>query len=83
MTLSADPPTSASTGTGTTDGAWIPWLLVMLLFSLLVAVCVGFLKRLGGSTSVDALLGGGAAFGGSALLCLGVVPVVQQLRRRR
>ncbi|MFJ4676306.1 MULTISPECIES: hypothetical protein [unclassified Kitasatospora] len=82
MTPSTDPSMPTDTASST-DSAWIPWLLVMLLFSLLVAVCVGFLKRLGGSALVDALLEGGAAFGGSALLCLGVVPVIQQLRRRR
>jgi hypothetical protein len=76
-----DPDNPASAGT--TDGAWIPWLLVMFLFSLLVAVCVGFLKSLTGTASAEALLSGGAAFGGTALLCLGVVPVVEQLRRRR
>lgn len=55
----------------------------MLLFSLLVAACTGFLKRLGGSTPVDALLAGGTAFGGTALLCLAIVPTIQQLRRRQ
>ncbi|TYB45760.1 hypothetical protein FXF69_19100 [Actinomadura chibensis] len=65
------------------NSAWIPWLLVMVLFSTLIAVCVGFLKALDGSLAADAVLSAGAAFGGAALLCLAVVPVVQQLRQRR
>ncbi|MCX4823766.1 hypothetical protein OG883_28615 [Streptomyces sp. NBC_01142] len=65
------------------NSAWIPWLLVMVLFSALVAACVGFLKALDGSPAADAVLSAGAAFGGTALLCLAVVPVVQQLRQRR
>ncbi|MFF3653928.1 hypothetical protein [Streptomyces olivochromogenes] len=35
------------------------------------------------SSSADAVLSAGAAFGGAALLCLAAVPVVQQLRQRR
>jgi membrane protein YdbS with pleckstrin-like domain len=66
----------------TTNNAWIPWLLVMFLFSLLIAVCAGFLTFLTGTTPPHALLAGGAAFGGAALLCTAVVPAVQQLRRR-
>jgi hypothetical protein len=65
------------------NSAWIPWLLVMVLFSALIAACVGFLKALDGSPATDAVLSAGAAFGGAALLCLAVVPVVQQLRQRR
>lgn len=72
-----------STSPGDTSGqAWIPWMLVMFLLSLLVAVCVGFLKSRTGATAPEAVLAGGAAFAGAAMLCLGVVPVVQQLRRR-
>ncbi|MFF4625812.1 hypothetical protein [Nonomuraea jabiensis] len=74
------PPTSASEPANTT---WIPWLLVMVLFSALVAACVGFLKALDGSPTTDAVLSAGTAFGGAALLCLAAVPVVQQLRQRR
>ncbi|MFI0487071.1 hypothetical protein [Actinomadura sp. 9N215] len=55
----------------------------MVLFSTLIAACVGFLKALDGSRATDAVLSAGAAFGGAALLCLAVVPVVQQLRRHR
>ncbi|MEU4548280.1 hypothetical protein [Nonomuraea dietziae] len=73
-------PTSASEPANST---WIPWLLVMALFSALVAACVGFLKALDGSPATDAVLSAGAAFGGAALLCLAVVPVIQQLRQRR
>lgn len=65
-----------------TNSSWIPWLLVMVLFSALVGACVGFLKALNGSSSADAVLSAGTAFGGAALLCLAVVPVVQQMRQR-
>jgi hypothetical protein len=54
----------------------------MVLFSVLVAVCVGFLKALDGSPAVDVVLSAGGAFGAAALLCLGAVPVVLQLRQR-
>lgn len=73
------PPTPASEPA---NSAWIPWLLVMVLFSALVAACVGFLKVLDGTPVSGALLSAGAGFGGTALLCLAVVPVVQQLRQR-
>ncbi|WP_335941627.1 hypothetical protein, partial [Streptomyces sp. PTD5-9] len=75
----ATPPTSASEPA---NSAWVPWLLVMVLFSALIAVCVGFLKVIDGAPVSGALLSAGAAFGGTALLCLAVVPVVQQLRQR-
>ncbi|URM91023.1 hypothetical protein LUW75_14650 [Streptomyces sp. MRC013] len=77
---STPPPTSAPEPV---NSAWVPWLLVMVLFSALVAACVGFLKALNGSSSADAVLSAGAAFGGAALLCLAAVPVVQQMRQRR
>ncbi|MGW0971575.1 hypothetical protein [Streptomyces sp. NPDC002516] len=77
---STPPPTSVSEPANST---WIPWLLVMVLFSALVSVCVGFLKALNGSSYADAVLSAGTAFGGAALLCLAAVPVVQQLRQRR
>ncbi len=64
------------------NNAWIPWLLVMLLFSALIAACVGFLKALDSTPVSGVLLSAGAAFGATALLCLAVVPVVQQLRQR-
>ncbi len=38
------------------DRAWIPWLLVMVLFSALVAVRVGCLKVLDGTPASGALL---------------------------
>ncbi|NEC01325.1 hypothetical protein [Streptomyces anulatus] len=53
----------------------------MLLFSALIATCVGFLKALENTSVSEVLLSAGAAFGATAILCLAVVPVVQQLRR--
>lgn len=79
-TTSTIPPTTASEPANST---WIPWLLVMVLFSALVAACVGFLSALDGSPATHAVLSAGAAFGGAALLCLAAVPVVQQMRQRR
>ncbi|MEV8030768.1 hypothetical protein [Streptomyces sp. NPDC086182] len=86
MNTPRQPSTSTPLPTSTSEpanSAWIPWLLVMVLFSVLVAVCVGFLKALNGSLPADAVLSAGAAFGGAALLCLAAVPVVQQLRQQR
>ncbi|MEU9296867.1 hypothetical protein [Streptomyces sp. NPDC048266] len=76
------PTTPALSVSEPANSAWIPWLLVMVLFSALVGVCVGFLRTLDGTPATAALLSAGAAFGGTALLCLAVVPVVQQLRQR-
>ena len=79
---SSAPTTLSTSASEPANSAWIPWLLVMVLFSALVAVCVGFLKVLDGTPASGALLSAGGAFGGTALLCLAVVPVVQQLRQR-
>ncbi|MFE9046528.1 hypothetical protein [Streptomyces sp. NPDC007818] len=62
---------------------WIPWLLVMILFSALVATCTGFLTTLDGTPPSKALLQAGAAFGSTALLCLAAVPAIHQLRKHR
>lgn len=86
MNTPHQPPDSALPTTSATESAnsaWVPWLLVIVLFSTLIAACVGFLKALSHSSAADAVLSAGAAFGGTALLCLAAVPVVQQLRQRR
>ncbi|MEV6357281.1 hypothetical protein [Streptomyces hydrogenans] len=62
---------------------WIPWLLVMILFSALVATCTGFLTSLDGTPPSKALLQAGAAFGSTAILCLAAVPAIHQLRKHR
>jgi hypothetical protein len=46
------------------NSTWIAWLLAIVLFSALIAACVGFLKALDGSPVIDAVLAAGAAFGG-------------------
>jgi len=79
---SSAPTTLPTPASEPANSSWIPWLLVMVLCSALVAVCVGFLKVLDGTPASGALLSAGAAFGGTALLCFAVVPVVQQLRQR-
>lgn len=77
------PSTTSAPASESTNSAWVPWTLVMFLFSVLVAVCVGFLKALDGSPTADAVLSAGGAFGGAEVLCFAAVPVVLQLRQRR
>ncbi|MFI1955605.1 hypothetical protein ACH437_27840 [Streptomyces xinghaiensis] len=63
-------------------GAWVPWLLTMALFSLVIALTVGILKSLGGAGLPEAVLAGGTAFGATMGLCLAAVTAVKELRRR-
>ncbi|MEV0011099.1 hypothetical protein AB0M10_28665 [Streptomyces sp. NPDC051840] len=60
--------------------AWVPWLLVMVLFSTVVALAVIMLKEHSGSGLTEAVLSGGGAFGGTMVICLGVVAAVRELR---
>ncbi|MEU1126516.1 hypothetical protein ABZ371_23845 [Streptomyces sp. NPDC005899] len=55
----------------------------MVLFSAVVALVVIMLTLRSGAGLVDATLSGGAAFGGTMLLCLAVVAAVKELRRLR
>ncbi|MFF3838221.1 hypothetical protein [Streptomyces sp. NPDC001930] len=77
----ADPPPAPTSSHANSN--WVPWLLVMILFSTLVAACTGFLTSLTGAPPSMALLQAGAAFGGSAILCLAAVPAIHQLRKHR
>ncbi|MFP8905132.1 hypothetical protein [Streptomyces atacamensis] len=63
------------------NGVWVPWLLAMVLFSLVVAMSAGILRSLGGADLPDAVLAGGTAFGAAMGLCLGAVTVVKELRK--
>ncbi|MCP9958090.1 MULTISPECIES: hypothetical protein [Streptomyces] len=56
------------------------WLLVIVLFSTLVAVCVGALKHATGTRFADVVLCAGNAFGATAGLCFGAVGAVAVLR---
>lgn len=63
------------------NGAWVPWLLAMAFFSLVVAMTVGILKSLGGADLPEAVLAGGTAFGATMGICLAAVTTVKELRR--
>ncbi|MEV5143449.1 hypothetical protein AB0L14_03150 [Streptomyces sp. NPDC052727] len=60
--------------------AWALWLLVIVLFSLLVAVCVAALKYATGTGIADLILYAGGAFGTTAGLCFAAVGAVTTLR---
>ncbi|MFE2639629.1 hypothetical protein ACFXKS_28845 [Streptomyces scopuliridis] len=49
------------------------WLLVVMLFSAVVALAAFILETHTGSGAADAALVAGSAFAGSALLALGVI----------
>ncbi|CAM5314270.1 hypothetical protein [Streptomyces fumanus] len=59
---------------------WALWLLVIVLFSTLVAVCVAALKYATGTGIADLLLYAGGAFGAAAGLCFAAVGAVRTLR---
>ncbi|CAL9512945.1 hypothetical protein SUDANB32_03665 [Streptomyces sp. enrichment culture] len=61
--------------------AWVPWLLVMVLLSLVVAMAAGMLRSLGGAGLPEAVWSGGAAFGASMAMCLAGVVAVRELRK--
>ncbi|MER5432024.1 hypothetical protein [Streptomyces sp. NPDC002588] len=60
--------------------AWALWLLVIVLFSTLVAVCVAALKHATGTGIADLILYAGGAFGTTAGLCFAAVGAVTTLR---
>ncbi|MGW1817387.1 hypothetical protein ACWCQM_27920 [Streptomyces sp. NPDC002125] len=62
---------------------WALWLLVMVLFSVVVALVVVMLKQHSGSGLAEAVLSGGTAFGSTMIICLGAVAAVRELRRSR
>ncbi|KAF4405375.1 MULTISPECIES: hypothetical protein [Streptomyces] len=66
---------------GRTVPVWLPWLLAMVFFSLAVALAVGILTSLSGAGGPEAVLAGGAAFGGAMGLCLAGVVAVRELRQ--
>ncbi|MBW5482625.1 hypothetical protein [Streptomyces bambusae] len=59
------------------------WLLIMILFSLVVALSAGLLESLAGAALPTVLRSGAAGFATSVGLCLGAVPAVRELRKRR
>ncbi|WAX77521.1 hypothetical protein [Streptomyces sp. KMM 9044] len=60
--------------------AWALWLLIIVLFSALIAACVAALKYVTGTGIADAVLFAGAAFGAAAGLCFAAVGAVTALR---
>ncbi|MGP3949187.1 hypothetical protein [Streptomyces sp. 7N604] len=60
---------------------WVPWLLAMALFSLVIAMAIGILKSLAGAGLVEAVLAGGTAFGATMGTCLVAVTAVKELRK--
>lgn len=73
--MTAPHPTSLSRSV-----AWALWLLVIVLFSMLVAVCVAALKHTTGAGIADLILYAGGAFGTTAGLCFAAVGAVTALR---
>ncbi|MGW1956111.1 hypothetical protein ACWCPI_25750 [Streptomyces sp. NPDC001920] len=59
---------------------WALWLLVIVLFSMLVAMCVAALKHATGAGIADSILYAGGAFGTTAGLCFAAVGAVTTLR---
>ncbi|WP_329239458.1 hypothetical protein OG488_38990 (plasmid) [Streptomyces sp. NBC_01460] len=76
-------PTAPSPAPAPASHTWAVWLLVMVLFSVVVALLVIMLKQHSGSGLADAVLSGGAAFGSTMFVCLGVVAGIRELRRSR
>ncbi|MER6108553.1 hypothetical protein [Streptomyces hirsutus] len=62
------------------SGTWVLWLLIIVLFSTLIAACVAALKYMTGTGIADAILFAGAAFGATAGLCFAAVGAVTALR---
>ncbi|MFH8760339.1 hypothetical protein [Streptomyces atroolivaceus] len=76
-------PTASSPAPTPASHTWAVWLLVMVLFSVVVALVVIMLKQHSGSGLADAVLSGGAACGTTMIICLGAVAAVRELRRSR
>lgn len=76
-------PTTPSPASASRSHTWVLWLLVMVLFSVVVALIVIMLKQHSGAGPADAALAGGTAFGATIGICLGSVAAVRELRRLR
>ncbi|MFD5657306.1 hypothetical protein [Streptomyces hirsutus] len=62
------------------SSTWVLWLLIIVLFSTLIAACVAALKYMTGTGIADAILFAGAAFGATAGFCFAAVGAVTALR---
>ncbi|MFG3002134.1 hypothetical protein [Streptomyces sp. NPDC048340] len=83
MTAPTDPAAPQQAPVIGSTTAWVPWLLTVVLFSLVVAMSVGILKSLDGAGWAEAVLSGGTAFGTSIGICLGGIAAVRELKRPR
>ncbi|MFC7932629.1 hypothetical protein [Streptomyces cinereoruber] len=61
---------------------WVLWMVIIVLFSALVAVCVAVLKHKSGAGTADTILYAGGAFGATSGLCFAAVGAVASLRGR-
>ncbi|MFD8346017.1 hypothetical protein ACFV2C_27525 [[Kitasatospora] papulosa] len=75
--------TSPSPAPSPASHTWAIWLLVMVLFSVVVALVVIMLKEHSGSGLADVVPSGEAAFGSTMAVCLGVVSGIRELRSSR
>lgn len=73
VTSDAEPPPPVSR-------TWLPWLLVMALTCLVIALVTGILKALSGASLVESALSGIGTYLTSATLCVGAVAAVKLLR---
>ncbi|MFF5447105.1 hypothetical protein [Streptomyces sp. NPDC012888] len=62
---------------------WVLWLLIMILFSLVVALFVSLLESRTGAALPEVIRSGGTGFATAAGLCLAAVSAVRELRNRR
>ncbi|WP_329448693.1 hypothetical protein OG906_36975 (plasmid) [Streptomyces sp. NBC_01426] len=62
---------------------WALWLLIMSLFSLVVAVSAGLVESLAGAGLPEVLRSGGTGFLAAAGLCFGTLQAARELRKRR
>ncbi|MFI8105454.1 hypothetical protein [Streptomyces sp. NPDC086023] len=75
-------PDSAQVPPSSASPTWVLWLLIMGLFSLVVALSAGLLESLAGGGPLEVVRSGGTGFITAAGLCLATVTAVQQLRKR-
>ncbi|MFI6150903.1 hypothetical protein [Streptomyces sp. NPDC051109] len=90
MTATPEDPTSTpATGPATdlhavcVQHVWAFWLLIMVLFSLVVALTAGLAESLAGAGLLTVLRSGGTGFATAVGLCMAAVPAVRELRKRR
>ncbi|MDN3254682.1 hypothetical protein [Streptomyces sp. MA25(2023)] len=72
--------TTSGTSRPSSSSTWALWLLIIVLFSTLIAACVAALKYVTGTGIADAILFAGAAFGATAGPCFARMGAVTALR---